>query len=278
MEQHNKKTIDSVNELDWGIKAIKADKVWCKTQGEGVKIAVIDSGLNNHKDLSHSFEGGMNMFNHTKDLTDDYAHGTFVAGLIAGKKTGVAPDSKVYGIKVLNEHGRGTMKSVLDGITYAINLKVDIICMSLGVSQSLPVIYQEKIMLAHDKGIHVVCATGNAGSFGLDYPAQLEETIAVGGIGKDMKLAKFSNRGKAVDISAPAVDILSVYKGDVYIKNTGTSMATGLVAGSIALILSHYRNIGREISPKELKKMIKELGSHSYSFGYGIMDLQSFIN
>lgn len=267
------------NESDWGLVATNAHKVWHKTKGEGVKILVIDTGIDqDHPDLKHAFKFGINMFERSTDVTDHYGHGTHVAGLIVGSKTGVAPEAELYVAKVLNNNGSGSMASVMDGITYAINLKVDILCMSLGISYELPQILKERIIQAHQSGITIVCATGNNGKAEPQYPAFLDEVIAVGGLDRDLKITPFSNYGKQTDVVAPAVEILSTYKDNNYARVTGTSMASPLVAGAIALIISYNRKKGIELTPNKIKEMLSKLGTHNNEYGHGAIDLTKLMD
>lgn len=271
------RTLDNVD--NWGLEAINAPRVWYKTKGEGVKILVIDTGIEkDHPDLKHAFKFGINMFEKSEDVTDEFGHGTHVAGLLVGLKTGVAPEAELYVAKVLDSNGNGSLASVMDGITCAINMEVDILCMSLGTANGLPQIFTERISEAYKSGITIICATGNNDIGEPQYPSFLDEVIAVGGIGKDFKRASFSNYGEQMDVVAPAVEIVSTYKNGKYAKMTGTSMASPLVAGAIALIISYNRKKGIELTPKDIKEMLKKLGTHSDEYGHGIMDLTKLMD
>lgn len=271
-------TLKGLPKQDWGVKAINAKKVWKKTKGEGVKVAVIDTGVDmNHPDLAYNIKGKMNMFKKNHDVTDEYGHGTHVAGLIAGKNTGVAPETELYIAKVLDGNGKGSLAHVLDGITFAMNYNVDVLCMSLGTPQDIPLIVKERLIKAYNNGITIVCATGNSGKNTPQYPAFMDEVIAVGGIDKNFKRAEFSNHGKQLDVVAPSIDILSTYKDNNYARMTGTSTASPLVAGAIALIISYHKKQGKILTPKEVKEIIQSLGQHSYDYGYGFMDLSKLI-
>lgn len=201
---------------------------------------------------------------------------THVAGLIAGERTGVAPKSELYISNVLDPKGRGTVTSVLDGITYAINIKADILCMSLGVPRELPQIMVSRIKKAFNEGVAIVCATGNNGVQGVDYPSRLEHVIGVGGVNKDLNRASFSNYGFDMDIVAPAVDILSTFKDGKYGIMSGTSMASPLVAGGLALVKSYYRNKGIELSPKDIMDMLHK-GARDRYVGHGLFDVAKMI-
>lgn len=270
------------NTVDWGIKAINADKVWKKTQGEGVKIAIIDTGVDvEHPDLKDNIKGAINMFDHTTDVSDEYGHGTHVAGIIAGSGKagvkGVAPKAELYIAKVLDGNGNGSMANVLDGITFAINYNVDILCMSLGVGRELPPMLKERIDEAYRNGITMICATGNSGKQSVEYPANYDEVIAVGGLNKKLERAEFSNYGWETDVVAPAVDILSTYKDGKYAKMTGTSMGAPLVAGAIALLISYYRKKGKELTPEEIKTLLTEGKERDIYTGYGMIDIAKLL-
>lgn len=257
----NEKVINSIdkNFLDWGIEKINAPSLWHEAKGEGVKVAVVDTGADiSHPDLSHSIAEGLDLRLLSNDFKDGRGHGSHIAGLIAGKHTGVAPNSKLFVAKALSDDGLGHPSHIMDGITYAINYEVDVLCLCLGRNQVMSEFFQDRIRMAYRKGITIVSATGNNGQGQVDYPAFMDEVIGVGGIDKHSNLTKFSNYGQGLDVLAPAVDILSTYRDGKYARMTGTSMATGLVAGGVALIISYYRNKGIDISNTEIKKLIKQ--------------------
>lgn len=267
-------------DIDWGVKAINAPKLWEYTKGEGVKVAVVDTGIDlTHQDLANKVKGTANLFNkNTRDVTDIYGHGTHIAGLIAGDRTGVAPNVDLYIANSLNDKGQGTMASVLDGISFAINYGVDILCMSLGTNSPLPSIITSRIQKAYNRGITIVCATGNRGVQGEDYPARYDYVVGVGGVDKNLERAEFSSYGFNTDVVAPSVDILSTWKGGKYALMTGTSMASPLVAGGIALIKSYYRKQGVELLPEDIKEMFKKLNKRKDRYvGYGLFDVAKIV-
>lgn len=242
------------NQIDWGIKSVNADKVWHLTKGEGVKIATIDTGVDiNHVELNSKISKKFNFIDRNFDVSDEYGHGTMVAGLLVGENTGIAPKSKLITMKVLDGNGKGSISNVMDGITYALNSKVDILCISLGMPNDMPLILRQRIVQAYDKGLIIVGAVGNNSGESL-FPAKMNEVIGVGGLDKDMKFANFSNRD--YDVLAPSVEILSTFKDGKYARMTGTSFASPIVAGGIALILSYYRKQGIELNNKQIKEMV----------------------
>jgi subtilisin family serine protease len=278
-ELHEVEILDEKPEgLDWSLEAINVKNAWDATKGEGVKVVVIDTGI----DMTHpdfNLKMTVNMHNRTKNVTDDYGHGSHVAGLIAGEYTGVAPNVDLYIAKVLDNKGHGSMANVSDGITMAINIKADILCMSLGVPYDLPVAVKQKLEDAHSRGMTIVCAVGNSGKNKVEYPAFYDYVISVGGVGKDLKKASFSNFSKEVDIVAPAVEVLSTYKDGNYARMSGTSMASPLVAGAIALLISDAKNKGINLSPKDIKNIIATRlnEKHSYDYGWGVLDVAKLL-
>lgn len=249
---------------DWGLQAVQAPQVWSKTKGEGVKILLIDTGIDeDHEQLQHAFKIGYNFFERSHNVEDEEGHGTHIAGLLVGRETGIAPEAELHVVKVLNNDGRGTMASVMDGITYAINYDFDVISMSLGIPHQLPVIFQERIAQAYNAGITMVCATGNWGESNALYPAKMDEVIAVGGLDRELNIASFTNGG--YDVLAPSVEVLSSYKNGTYARLTGTSMASPLVAGGIALLISYYRKQGMILTPEQIKNMVKELDGNVFN-------------
>lgn len=249
--------LDILHATDSGLINIKAPNVWSKTMGEGVKVMSIDTGIDmTHRDLKDRVRGKMDIINKSSIVTDEYGHGTHIAGLLVGESTGVAPNADLYIAKVLNQDGLGMIVDVLSGISYAMQNKVDVLCLSLGVPNDLPLILKQKIIKAYESGITIVSAVGNSGDSQALYPARMDEVIGVGGLDKEFKLAKYSNRG--YDVLAPSEGILSTYKNGTYARMTGTSMASALVAGAVTLLISYYRKQGKELKPKEIKRMLSE--------------------
>src|SRR5205085_2607601 len=189
MSIDNIQIVDSFTELDWGIKAINAPMVWQKTKGEGVTIVTMDTGVDiNHPDLQGKVKSTFNFIDSSLDVTDERGHGTHVAGLLVGERTGVAPKSDIHVLKVLNKDGIGTFRNITDGITHAMNLKADILSISLGVMYEIPQLIKQRLLDAIAKGVTIVSATGNMGKSEAFYPARMDNVIAVGGLDKNMNL------------------------------------------------------------------------------------------
>ena len=129
----------AAQKIPWGIARVNAKGAWPVTRGAGVKVAVVDTGIDfTHPDLKVA--GGFNVITHDGNYKDDQGHGTHVSGTIAGQGKddgvfGVAPDVALYGVKVLDANGSGTFSDVIEGIQWAAQNKMDVANFSLGASQ-----------------------------------------------------------------------------------------------------------------------------------------------
>lgn len=255
MELNKIEVVEVVEEIDWCLKAINAPYAWSKSKGEGVKIVVIDTGADvSHSDIKENIKYQLNTISRNKDVSDTFGHGTHVAGLLVGDNTGVAPMAELHVIKVLDEKGYGTIADVMDGITYAMSVNADVLSVSLGAPYSIPLILEQRIIQAYERGMIIVSAVGNDGRSEPLYPSRMKEVIGVGGYDKDFNPTNFSNRGH--NILAPSVDILSTFKDGKYARMTGTSFASPLVAGAVALILSYCKKYDTKLSKEEIVNLL----------------------
>lgn len=238
---------DAEQKSGWGITAFELPKTWQYTQGEGVTIAVIDTGCDlDHPDLVENLVQGKNFVKEDAPPEDDNCHGTHVTGiLVAGNNNigmvGVCPKAKVMPIKVLNAKGSGNLLHVAKGIVWAADNGADIITMSLGAPNKVQQV-RKAIQYAASKKIPTFVAAGNAGNTKeVFYPANYPETIAIGAIDENFRRAKFSNTGKQLDFMAPGVDIFSTVPDNWYATLSGTSMACPFAVGVAALVLSYVK-------------------------------------
>lgn len=230
-----------------GIKMINAQDQWDRgNQGEGVVVAIIDTGVDyNHPDLQENIIGGRD-FTGKGDYMDGHGHGTHVAGTIAAANNssgivGVAPKAKILALKALKDDGTGDMNWTISAIRFAVKQKVDVINMSLGGQHSYAL--RKAVQEAVSAGIIIVAAAGNEGDGDegteeLSYPGAYPEVIEVGAVDFGGILAEFSNTNKEVDILAPGVDVFSTYPNGKYARMSGTSMATPHMTGAVALLKS----------------------------------------
>lgn len=228
-------------ELPWGIRRVGAPDAWTKTQGEGVKVAVIDTGIDAaHPDLAGQVAGGFNALSGAKPdaWQDDEGHGTHVAGTIAAKRdgkgvVGVAPKARLYAVKVLDKDGNGNYSDVIAGIEWAASHGMKVANMSLGADEGSEPLHRA-VQAALKAGMTIVAAAGNSGGT-VGFPGSYPECIAVGASDSGDKVADFSSRGPEVDFIAPGVDILSDKMGGGTVSLSGTSMATPHMTGLAAL-------------------------------------------
>lgn len=267
----------------WGIKQLNIPSAWSHTKGEGVLIAVIDTGMTDHPDVDGNCTTGENFVPYESDM-DLNGHQTHCVGIICAKNNdmgmvGVAPESKVVCVKALDKNGSGTYRMITDALEYCREtLKPDIVSMSLGGTSGYQPMHDE-IKKLHEMGIPVVCAAGNSGLAGVNYPAAYEETIAVAAYDKNGNIANFSSKGEQVDFSAPGVNIYSTYLNNTYARLNGTSMACPFLAGVIALLISRAKHVGTKLSVDTIKEELishaddKGLTGKDGSWGYGVVDV-----
>ena len=233
---------------NWGLDVCNIDDAWKVTQGAGIKVAVLDTGISEHEDLVGAWNSN-EAFNCSsdQDFIDRHSgHGTHCSGIIGARDNdigvvGVAPQCVIIPIKVLNDTGGGNYDNIYNGIKKAIEFDVDIISMSLGCPKEPPQSVKDIIQEATDKGIIVLAAAGNDGK-GVNYPAKYNNVIAVAAMDENRNPAKFTSRGDEIDTIGPGVDIYSTYLNNQYARMSGTSQACPFIAGLCALLLSYSRN------------------------------------
>lgn len=233
-------------ELPWGVKRVNAAGAWPYVTGAGVKVAVIDTGIDyTHPDLAPNYKGGWNAVTMTIDPMDDQGHGTHVAGTVGAVRdgkgvAGVAPLAELYGVKVLDKNGSGQYSWIVAGIEWAVENKMQVINMSLG-GRSGTAALAEVMKVAHKAGIAIVCAAGND-SGAVNFPARYPEAIAVSASASNDSIASFSSRGPEIAVIAPGVSVYSTRKGGGYTSMSGTSMASPHAAGLAALAVEAGHN------------------------------------
>ena len=243
--------------VDWGLRLHGIPELHRATQGEGVKVAILDTGTPDHFDcppplFSHNFT-------RYRSALDGNGHATHCAGVLAGRANrkgvlGVAPAAQVGFCKVLGDDGSGDNFAIVRGIDQAIAEGVDIISMSLGGGYDPQI--EAACLRAVKAGIFLICAAGNDGEQGttdtMGWPARLDEALAVGSYNEAGQISVFSSRGEAMDVAFPGEEILSTWLGGKYRRLSGTSMACPMAAGVVALMLSYQRKLmgnGKLVTP-----------------------------
>jgi len=246
---------------------IDSTLAWGSALGNGVVVAVIDSGV----DMSHPELAGQvhpakwDFVDNDNDPSPvsnapNEAHGTAVAGLIAAAAdglgiVGVAPDSRIMVIRSCVD-GSCTTHDLSNGVVFAVDQGADIVNLSLGSITSEDQVLEDAIAYARSRDVLVVTAAGNEGTDldGLPPGQQLipgglplSNILTVAATDRGDILAGFSNYGPGtVDVAAPGVDMLTTGVGGGYVVADGTSFASPIVAGVAALLLSHDPGIGHQ--------------------------------
>jgi subtilisin len=262
-------------ELPWGITRVNAPAAWATTQGDGVKVAVIDTGVDcGHPDLRANCAGGYNAVG-SGPAMDDNGHGSHVAGTIAGVLdgrgvAGVAPKARIYAVKVLDGDGSGGLVSIIKGIIWAGKNRMDVANMSLG-SPMGTIFMRAALAYARSRGVAIIAAAGNDGG-SVNYPAAYSESIAVSALGPNDQIAPFSSRGREVAFIAPGMDVRSSIPGAAWDEFSGTSMATPHVAGLAALAVARGAR-GEDAVRAALQRAAKPVpGLRPFEQGAGVPD------
>ena len=268
----------------WGLFAIGADHVWTTTTGQGVIVAVVDSGSGPHPDLAENLLPGRSIIGTVesqdgKDI-DASGHGTHVAGIIAAVAnngigaSGVAPNAKILPIQVLDQAGQGDARDVAAGVRFAADNGARVINLSLGGATESSSLTQA-ITYANDKGVLVVAAAGNGGAADKPkWPASLDLTLAVTAVDQANNATTFDQRGDYIDLSAPGANIVSTAKGD-YVTLSGTSMAAGFVAGAAALLFAAEPRVTNAQVRDILLRTATDIGEpgRDVTFGAGLINM-----
>lgn len=289
----------------YGLKNMQCSKAWDISQGEGIVVAVIDSGVDyNHPDIKENMwidengKHGYDFSDNDSDPMDDPAlrgdgHGTHVAGTIAAVGNnrigviGVAPKAKIMALKIFPN---GTDSVAARALRYAVDHGAKVLNNSWGPRDRRPSnpVVEQALDYVYEKGAIAVFAAGNSNDDAQYYsPANYEKTIAVSAVNKDDKRGYgddeprgyFSNYGEVVEVAAPGVDILSLkVRSNNYTNSfSGTSMASPHVSGLVALILSKKPTLTFEEVKKILKESSDEINTDKY-IGSGRVNAYKSLN
>jgi putative cell wall-binding protein len=242
------------------------------TTANQVKIAVIDSGFNDHEIFDGlSVSPGYNIETNGSEVTDEIGHGTFVSGLIAlGSKKS---NTTILPIKLSNQEDNIPVSASVEAIYKAIELGADVINMSYGSPSPSATEYEALMEAYYKHGIVLVAASGNSGDETYHFPASYPEVISVGATDSTDEVTDFSTFGDAMDIAAPGQNIISASNENTneYFIGDGTSYSTPLVSSLTSLILLKNKNL----APQEVEYMMEKSAfiptkyQQGWNIGYG---------
>jgi len=276
----------------WAQKLLGFDRVWPITTGEGIRVAVIDTGIDRRqpqmaqihvqdgRDVSGTGTG-------PTDTTDCNGHGTGVAGIIAAPHVndtlfeGVAPGVTIIPVRQTGSDGKGTTQALAAGITYAVDQHANVINVSISAGKSTASL-QAAVAYAARHNVVIVAAAGNDGDSTevskISYPAAYASTypnvIGVAAIDEKGQIASFSDTGNYVCVAAPGSNIVIPSRQSGYTTDSGTSFATPFVTGTVALMMRAFP----ALTPLQLRNRLEATADPppvtvpSNRYGYGIVD------
>lgn len=295
---------DNIRDQQWSLEKVGAQDAWKTTKGEGITVAVLDTGVDgSHPDLEGAVLQGKDVvgFGAKKGSRAWARHGTAMAGIIAGRGhgsqkgrgiLGIAPEASILPVRVLLEDGdsqrkkaRSTRSGALaEGIRWAADEGADVINLSLGddsASAHADPKEDAAIRYALRKGAVVVASAGNGGEKGdrVSYPAAYPGVIAVTAVDRYDARASFSTRRWYATVSAPGKDVVIADPDGTYYQGWGTSAAAALVSGIAALVRAAYP----DLSPAQVKQLLSDTargtpaGGRNDALGTGVVDAAAAI-
>jgi hypothetical protein len=275
----------------WNLTAMDMDITRHQWTGEGVRVAIIDTGLyTNQPDLDYSkIEVGWNYAADNTDTNDTHGHGTFVTGVMAAISQngigtdGVAPGITIVPLKVTDENNASTVDRIISAIQDAITTyDCDIINISMGtVSDSISL---REVIEGLPNEVIMVAAAGNNGDSTYQYPAAYPGTISVGSVNNVEIVSTFSQKNDQVTIVAPGEFLTGLRNTTTSFPNTvtgsGTSFAAPHVAGAAALAKQAKPNLTAQEFRDALTQTAKDLGEVGYdiSYGYGLIQIDALMD
>lgn len=276
--------------------------------GNGIGIAIVDTGLSPHPDYRDRIIGWYDAVNRKRFPYDDSGHGSHVAGIAAGNGytshglyTGIAPQAYLIGVKVLNRKGNGTIADIMKGLDWILrsqsHLPIHIVNISIGTNDqkefSETSDFVQKVNELWNQGIVVTAAAGNKGPdrYTISAPGNSRKIITVGSQDSFPHKTHTSHSSagptfsciKKPDVIAPGSRIIScaslpgVRSGHPYSTKSGTSMSTPIVSGAIALLLHQYP----EMTPREVKIRLRntctDLHLPHEKQGWGLLNINALL-
>ena len=271
--------------IPYGVKLLGAELEWPETMGEGIRVAVVDTGAADHPDLVYS---GLHDVTGTGVMDSINGHGVHCAGIIGarGKILGVAPECELFSVKAFDEKGSSNRNWLTSALRWCRRNGMDVINFSFGGLKPLGAGFEWEMRRCYHQGIVMVAAVGNSvGKCGVLYPARYPEVLGVAAVDINQRVAEFSSWGKEVDIAAAGVAVYSTYLDQKYALLDGTSQATAHISGAVALIQRKaIRREGKKLTPEVVRYILRQYaedrgapGPDNY-YGCGVFGFGRFEN
>ena len=281
---------DYVRDQQWILDVFAVEDVWAESQGEGVTVAVVDSGVDaSHPDLTGQVLEGKDFTGGGNAQDDKHGHGTAMASIIAAHGHGPGNSSGMMGLapkaKILPLRALQTEKDPLHdetwaaAVRYAVDQGAKVINLAIA-NEGGKTLSDGRAAIAYAQAhdVVVVAGTGNDGSIAVAEPAALPGVVAFGAIDKSGNLWEGSNTGKGVALVAPGAEVLAADPTSTqqYSMSNGTSDSTAYVAAAAALVRSKYPEL---TAGQVINRLIKSatfahhkgLKAPDEEYGYGIV-------
>ena len=238
----------------WHVPKIRLPQAWALTQGSAeVVIAIVDSGVDpHHPDLAGKLVAGFNSADKSGNVADQYGHGTKMAGVAAARSgLGVAVLSLIMPIRVTDRAGRASSAAIAKGIVWAVDHGARVVNLSLeGVVRNAAIRAASEYAFKH--GALVVAPSGNCGCF--DPALETSFMLSVAATDENDRIATLSTTGAFVDLAAPGVEIPTTTMYGLTLNDSGTSLASAVVAGVAALMFS----VNPALTPEEATQLLEQ--------------------
>ncbi|MFI9625825.1 type VII secretion-associated serine protease mycosin [Streptomyces sp. NPDC052042] len=286
----------------WSLQRVLMDELWKQSRGKGVRVAVIDTGVDvGHPQLKGAVDvgGGRNFL--PKDLKDEHGnkiargkengttdtvgHGTKVAGIIAAREaegtgfTGLAPEATIIPIQQNDAEGNGTAETLAASIRYAADVaQANVINISQDTANAVKPaeVLKQAVDAALAKEIVIVASAGNDGLDGNvkeTYPASYDGVLAVASSDRNNERAAFSQSGEFVGVAAPGVDMITTVPGGGHCADNGTSFSAPYVSGVAALIKAKHPGWTRQQIVAQIQQTAeRSVAGHDRLVGWGVVD------
>jgi subtilisin family serine protease len=258
----------------WGAAAIEAPAAWAVTTGSpSTVVAVLDTGVDaSQPDLAGALAPGYDFVNGDADPSDDFGHGTSVAGIIAARLdngagvAGVCPNCSVMPVKVVGSDGTGLTSTIAEWMTWAVDHGARVVNLSLGGPDASDVL-ASAVQYAQAHGVLVVAAAGNNGNSNAFYPAAYPGVLSVAASGPDANLYPWSDSGPWVDVAAPGCDV-APSRGGGFGDFCGTSASTPVVSGLAGLAFS----FAPAVTADHVEQALESSAAPVAGVGFGVVD------